>query len=201
MRIGTDLDGVLADFPSTFLEQYINPALESRNQKTITTDDIKHWEFEKSIPLNPMVTDTLYRKAIAEGIFRFLPTYHNGLVTLLQELDLRGHTIYYITSRDQGTSEDTYEWLNSTKLPFSGGVYFTKNKARVCELLGIDIMLEDLYEQANEIADKTEASVLLIKRPWNTEMYSPYTMSMRTKITNSPATDLENLVLGPRCDF
>jgi hypothetical protein len=174
MRIGCDIDGVLADFIGQFLTEYINPQFLKPwmvNQgKPLTEDDIHTFDLKDSVPINPEVISVLFNRATEQGIYTRLPMYKNGLREIFQELDMRGHEIKYLTTRPSGAIWQTYEWLHDNKFPMNGGVYFSDEKhggkAHLAKMLSLDVHIEDNVSNAVSVA-RVIPQVILYARPWN----------------------------------
>lgn len=85
----------------------------------------------------------------AVDIFWQVPVQPGCRETLkqLQKLDF---TIYLITARDPEYRTVTRQWLKKNKLPYTA-LWFEKNKGRLCKELGIELFVDDYWENCTEI--------------------------------------------------
>lgn len=174
MKIGCDIDGVLADFMGQFLTEYINPQFLKpwmiNHGEPLTENDIHTFDLKDSIPMNPEVIDVLFNRATEQGIYTRLPMYNNGLRDILNELHLRGNEIKYLTTRPTNAIWQTYEWLHDNHFPISGGVFFSDEKhggkSHLAQMLSLDVHIEDNVSNAISVA-KVIPKVVLYARPWN----------------------------------
>src|SRR5688572_4319534 len=113
MRIGIDVDGVLADFTYSFTELMIttvNPDVES-----VTGYEQRTWsEYEKAAPGDA--------KATWDYIDNH-PWWWDGLHTMISESErillwnlCRKHDVYFVTNRHERASQATYKWMEENIL-------------------------------------------------------------------------------------
>jgi len=170
MKLGLDLDGVLAEFTTSYL-QYYNDAHGTSYVKEefeavhfSSHLGLTHDELKKSIQ---HFFTTPYAKTI-------LPM--KGSQDALKKLATQ-HELHIITSRPLSVSTLTLEWLNDFFPDLFTSIHFTndwllqpelnKLKADICIELAIDIMIEDYYPYAQACAPCVRKQVLLFDNPWN----------------------------------
>lgn len=168
MKIGIDLDEVLADFLSTLIEFH--------NEKRGTS--FKRNDFH-SYRVYEVWGGTL-EETIAE-IYEFYETKFfdrvkpmPGALESVNELS-RNHELIVITSRQLDISQKTISWIEKY---FSGrfsGIFFTNqnslsgkslSKSSICRNSEIEFMVEDYLDYASECA-RSVKKVLLYDSPWN----------------------------------
>jgi 5'(3')-deoxyribonucleotidase len=159
LRLGIDLDGVVADFNTGWIERY-------------------NAEFARSLPLDAVQTwnglHTLthfrddrefWRWAAGHGggsIFRHLDTYAGALGSL-EELSAGGHDIVIITSKPDWAIHDTYAWLADHRIP-TREVHIIEWKWTV----PCDVYLDDAPHQLRGLVERRpDATVCRFVRPWN----------------------------------
>jgi len=170
MKIGIDLDEVLAEFVSAFLQFH--------NEKYGTKLNKNHfhvYEFEKVLGGT--------EEDAADKAYEFFGTHHfkniqpsEGAKKATEKLAKAGHELFVITSRQSEVVEDTKNWLEANFPQTFKEVYFTANKygrtksdiqkIDVCKKIGVSLLIEDGLEFALSCAAEG-INVLLLDRPWN----------------------------------
>ena len=159
MKLGIDLDGVVSDYQTYFLESF--------NERFGTNYILQDWKDYSFIPEG--FTKEAFWKMIEEhakiGAWRYLSPIEGaieGITTLSQH-----NSIHLISHKLEEAKADTITWLSEHKIPYDS-ISFTLDKSRMAYILGIDIMIEDSYKNAVEVAS-TGIETLLFDRPWNRE--------------------------------
>jgi 5'(3')-deoxyribonucleotidase len=161
MRLGIDLDGVVADFNSGWMRRY-NAEFET----SLTPDLVVSWD---SIPNLTHFADMDEFWLWAEGgpdrdgLFRHLPTFPDALPTL-DGLAAAGHQVVILTTKPPWAVHDTFAWLAEQRVP-TNEVHILEAKWSVA----CDVYLDDAPFQVEELVDRRpEATVCRYVRPWNT---------------------------------
>ena len=158
MRLGIDLDGVVADFNCGWMSLY------NRDFGTaLTPDMVTTWD---------AMIDLTHFEAMSEfwewahphgedGLFRGLPVYPDALPTLGRLA--RNHEIVIITTKPPGTEAATFSWIGDHAIP-TREVHITGRKWTV----ECDVYLDDgphnLRALVRERPDRTTCRFV---RPWN----------------------------------
>jgi len=170
MKIGIDLDEVLAEFVSAFLQFH--------NEKYGTKLNKNHfhvYEFEKVLGGT--------EENAADKAYEFFGTHHfkniqptEGARKAMEKLAKAGHELFVITSRQSEVVEDTKNWLEANFPKVFKEIHFTSNKygrtnpniskTDACKKIGISLLIEDNLEHASSCAAEG-INVLLLDRPWN----------------------------------
>jgi len=160
MKIGVDIDGVIADiFP--ILRRELNEYF----QKDIT--EIDQHNIAKMYDVTwPEVSD--FFEARADRLFG-APELVNGAREAIQTLEKAGHKIFFITARRQGREQEiTLKWLKQHGFPLDDvhcvGQHSKVDTVRLC---GLDIFIEDSDRNAVEIAAQAGIPVCLLDTPYN----------------------------------
>jgi len=174
MKIGIDLDEVIADFLPALIEYHNTTYGTHLNREQFQS--YKFWENWGGT-----------REEAIQKVYDFHQTpYFKNIKPVMgvqETIDIlkQNHELFVITSRQDKVAEATKEWIAQHFPNTFSGVYFanhysqtgepiTKNK--ICDSLGIDIMIEDSPEYALECFQPNR-KIFLINCPWNKDTDLP----------------------------
>jgi 5'(3')-deoxyribonucleotidase len=158
MRLGIDLDGVVADFTAGWIARYnADFGAELRLDQAQTWGamlDIAHFE-----------TMDEFWEWVANSkngsIFRHLDTYPGALESLNRLA--ASHDIVILTTKPDWAIPDTFAWLSDQRIP-TREVHILEDKWRV----SCDVYLDDAPHQLARLArERPDATVCRFVRPWN----------------------------------
>ena len=159
MRLGIDLDGVVADFNAGWIRHYnVDFGTE------IPSDAVQVWSvFHQLTHFVDRGAFWQWAKNLQDGsLFRHLETYH-GAVEALTKLDGLGHGVVIITAKPDWAVHDTFAWIAEHRIP-TREVHITHRKWQV----ECDVYLEDAQHQLVRIREgRPKAVVCRFVRPWN----------------------------------
>jgi uncharacterized HAD superfamily protein len=168
MRIGVDLDDVLADFVPA-LAVYHNEVYGT----ALTKESFWAYRFWDVLGIT--------QEEAVKRVYDFLRSSQAKEIQSLQgsreavEMLGREHELFVITARDESIAEMTMEWLTKHFVDLFSGVYFAnhfsttsvpKSKGDICNELGIDVVVDDSSENALDCVT-ADRRVLLFSAPWN----------------------------------
>jgi len=169
MKIGIDLDGCLAEFVDPFLN-YHNRIHGTNFRRR----EVKSFDFWRLIGGTSKDSQEEIFNFYRSEQFRELPVVP-GSVEVIEGLS-EEHELYVITARPDWVSRETEQWLGNyfsdrfLEVIHTGEYDSTnespKSKSDVCKHLGVEVIVEDSYENAIDCTSKGIASVLL-DYPWN----------------------------------
>lgn len=181
LNLGLDLDGVVADwnrgFHETFWRQLDMPEALSFEALDLLADqeNITSWDFPRDV-VGEKNWEWFWSTAVPmHRVFARLP-YYQGAIDEARDL-IEAHNVYVVTTRPESVRNETYGWIGFHHLrpkaivhvdhkvnrSFGGG----QDKVLLINALGLDAMLEDNADTAQDIAIRTSAMSFLLDRPWN----------------------------------
>ena len=158
MRLGIDLDGVVADFNAGWIRRY-----NDEFGTDVPLDAVQTWDGIHELTHFP---DMKAFWRWAEGgerhsIFRHLHPYHDALEAL-NHLAER-HEVVILTSKPDWAVHDTFAWMADHQIP-TREVHCTNRKWRV----PCDVYLDDAPHNLVSIhRNRPEATTCRFIRPWN----------------------------------
>jgi uncharacterized HAD superfamily protein len=159
MKIGIDIDGVVADFVGAFL-----PMLNSI--APCGFDEIVSHDFAKNIHgLDAQRYQSLWKAQVLDaGLFDTINPIEGSIEALIEWI--MGHQIHLITSRPESAREQTISWLRHHKIPYTQVDFARDFPDKVFKLCECDVVLEDELEIARVVESKG-VPVILFDYPWN----------------------------------
>jgi len=160
LRLGIDLDGVVADFNRGWISRY------NRDFGTGLSDDaVVEWDAPKDLThFDDMNAFWEWAKTCGEGksLFRWLDPYP-GAVDALDRLARQRHRIVILTTKPSFAVHDTYAWLADNRIPTTE-VHIVGHKPAV----DCDMYLDDAdHNLLALVAEQPNATVCRLLRPWN----------------------------------
>ncbi len=158
MRLGIDLDGVVANFNAGWMARF-----NAEFGTELTPDQVQRWDQLADLTHFDHLGQfwRWARNGDEPSIFRDLPLI-DGAAAALTELS-QHHNIVIITAKPRWAIHDTFAWLADNQIP-TQEVHITTEKWKV----PCDVYVEDSPFQLPEIAEKRPgALVVRFVRPWN----------------------------------
>lgn len=172
MKIGIDIDNVLADSYNAFLERFNREFGTEIVYEEV--DDFFYLEKYKTVDYHRRVA---YVDSLATN-HRFLSsiTPYQEAINVIGKWQAKGWRIHYITARPAEVKKTTRTWLKkhgfwgkfTTLDMFPIGKTYERDveyKKDLADKLGLDIFIED----ASAVAKNMKIPVFLLDRPWNQE--------------------------------
>jgi uncharacterized protein len=164
LRLGIDLDGVVADFNKGWTWRY-NRDFPDRLDHELTAADVVEWNAPTLLShFRDMDEFWEWAETCAEGrsLFHGLDPYP-GAIDALHRLRAGGHHLVILTTKPHFSVHDTYDWLARQRIP-STEVHILDDKTQV----ECDIYLDDADHNLEALVDAhPDATVCRYVRPWN----------------------------------
>lgn len=158
LRLGIDLDGVVADFNTGWMTRY-----NAEQGTNLTPDQVTDWD--AMIPLTHFSSvDEFWRWARngdGPGLFRHLPVLPNAHGAL-RRLSAH-HQIVIITTKPRWANAETYSWIGDNAIP-TREVHIIGRKW----LVDCDIYLDDgPHNLRGLLKHRPDRVVCRFVQPWN----------------------------------
>jgi 5'(3')-deoxyribonucleotidase len=158
LRLGIDLDGVVADFNTGWMTRY-----NDEYGTNLTSDQVTHWG--AMIPLTHFASITDFwrwaRNDDGPGLFRHLPMLP-GAHSALERLS-KHHQIVIITTKPRWANAETFSWIGDNAIP-TREVHIIGKKW----LIDCDIYLDDGPHNLEAlVAHRPDRVVCRFVQPWN----------------------------------
>lgn len=158
MRIGVDIDGVISDSYTVWLQE-----LNQYYGKNITVLEDYEMHLVFDVPWDDMNNFFVQNVQKLFSIPKPMKGAKEGIETLLAE----GHEVIYVTARTPDEEEYTFDWMSKHGIPheqilFSG----LKSKVDLVKQWQLEIFIEDYMKNAEVIAE-LGLPVLLLNASYN----------------------------------
>lgn len=190
MIVAIDLDDVLADFLTAFIEFFNenhDDKLKYSDFTAYTLNEIRGMPADKESHLLENFDKSEY--------FDKIESMRHSMEAIKKLAEK--HELLIVTSRTISKEEKTKAWINKhfpdiSKIYFTRENYFAeqKTKAEICKKIGAEILIEDNLKYANQCAD-AGIKVLLFDYPWNQGNLNP--LITRVKRWDEIVEVLENI--------
>lgn len=174
LKIGIDVDGVLANFNDDYIVRTIK--VTGRDLFPPRPFEIPEWSYPERYGYTKKEMSKVWDDIKADPWFwRGLQPYPHTRSTLLYLAgrQLLGDDVYFITARPGATAKkQTEEWLLhqyklSYLMPTPPTVLISSEKGLCARALKLDIYVDDRIENVQDVLADSECSVSLLDQPWN----------------------------------
>lgn len=172
MRVGVDIDGVLADFNTRFIEAVI--AVTGKDLFPLHPFAIPTWDYPQHYGYTHEEVSDVWKTITANRAFWMtLPPYLGAmdLIAWLREKSQEGYfDLYFITSRPGVMAKyQTEVWLSvhSGDIAWTPTVLISSQKGQCADALRLTHYIDDRWENCHDVEAHTTATVFLLDQPWN----------------------------------
>jgi uncharacterized HAD superfamily protein len=178
LRIGVDVDGVLADFNQAYVRRTISVTGKDLFPGKYGEFEITTWNYPESYGYTHAEVSAVWRDIKADGYFwqglGYYDTTHRDIQELAFAHQTHGDDVYFITARPGVLAKlQTETWLTTRKkmathqsLPAT--VLISSKKGLAAQTLDLDVYVDDRWENCLEVA-QTKTKTYLFNRGWNLE--------------------------------
>lgn len=179
MILGIDVDGVLADFNTSFAEAMIEvtgvdqfPKNWREGIKDKTYPNTWNWDLDAGY--NKEQSRKVWEQGIltSSKFWKSLAPLSGAQEAIKQfnRLSNEGHEVYFLTHRNgKKAKQQTEEWLYDLGMNYPT-VLLTGNKLPVIANLGVNFFIDDKLATVNEVyRAKVVKNLYLFNSPWNVE--------------------------------
>lgn len=173
MKLGVDVDGVLADFNGNFIERYITVIGEDKFPAR--PFEIKSWNYPEddygySVEQTGNVWSSIKRD---RSFWQDLPPYEDthDAMRQLSRLSWEEHDIYFITSRmGVKAKQQTEDWIMNNGFSDYPTVLISSEKGLCARALKLDFYIDDRTENCEDVRDHAMANCVMLARSWNRDI-------------------------------
>ena len=160
MKIGIDIDGVIADFVGSFLPK-LNKICDCKFHEIVSHD------FKNNVSVDETAYKRLWKEEVGKcKIYEALLPIKGAKEGLAYIAD--NHEIKIISSRGENSRQITENWLNKNNIPFSSLELVQNKRQKVLLMMNCDLIIEDELEIARML-DSLGKQVILFEYPWTKE--------------------------------
>lgn len=159
MRLGIDLDGVVANFTKGWMAFY-----NEQFGTELAVADSKEWGDLVNLTHFNDIDEFWEWSSDLDGrsVFWHLEPFP-GAIEALNDLDTAGHEIVIVTTKPAFAVDDTYDWVKSHRIPATE-VHILEDKW----LVDCDVYLDDgPHILPGLVAHRPDRTVCRYVRPWN----------------------------------
>jgi uncharacterized HAD superfamily protein len=173
MKFGFDIDDTLINLREHAFHIY-NKNLQ-KNVPINVFHAINKVEIHEPFGLTAEEGSDMWFTSLDEIYFTTCPPYPNA-VKVLQELNIQGHEIYYITARPKEHGERTKKWMIEQGFPVQEDRFFCgmrdEDKVNIIRTLQLDYYFDDKPDVLNTLSDD-QLKVYVKNQPYNQHLTIP----------------------------
>lgn len=156
MRLGFDIDGVIANFSLPLIER-----INKEYNVAVKESDI--YCYDLNIVFG--ITKTEEATLVEDILINNLPLY-DGAKETLEKLTREGHSIYLLTGRWGHLRDATVAWLKEKGVPYTELHLLDVGKKHQANIVPMDVIVEDSLTEALEWSNKVK-NIFIYDHPWN----------------------------------
>jgi uncharacterized HAD superfamily protein len=167
--IGVDVDGVLADFNTAFIDLVVH--LTERDLFPKRPFDIPTWNYPEHYGYTAAELSAVWEEIKSNDWFwAKLPSYPDVVRSMLYltACQRQGDDVYFITSRPGLCAKrQTESWIWE-RAGYRPTVLISSHKGLCANALELDAYIDDRWENVYDVATvRRDMRVVLLNRPWN----------------------------------
>lgn len=173
MKFGFDIDDTLIN-----LREHAFTIYNKRLNKSVPIEDfhaLKRVEIHEPFGLTDEQGSSMWKSSLEEIYFTNCPPFPNAVETL-QELDKKGHEIYYITARPKEHGEKTKVWMREQGFPVRDDRFYygmlDHEKVEIIKELQLDYYFDDKAEVLDTLSDES-LKIFVRDQSYNRHLHYP----------------------------
>lgn len=171
MVIGVDIDGVLADFNTNYIDLVREVTGRDLFPKGYTWADIETWSYPETFGYTDAeITKVWDHIAASRTFWRTLRPYASTY-NFLYDLSGLEHDVYFITSRiGKREQMQTMDWLIEFgwKTDHAPTVLISSKKGECCHALKVNLYIDDKNENCEDVVKQApDTECWMLAQPWN----------------------------------
>ncbi|NRD80022.1 HAD hydrolase-like protein [Bacillus sp. BRMEA1] len=174
MKLGFDIDDTLIN-----LREHAFHIYNKKMDQNVPIDvfrQLERIEIHEPFGLTDDQGKEMWNQSLEVIYYTSCPPFPNAIETL-NELEKKGHEIYYITSRPKEHGERTKEWLKSQGFPVQYDRFFygmkDAEKIDIINELKLDYYFDDKPEVLNTLLNESKTKVFVRDQSYNRQLNFP----------------------------
>jgi hypothetical protein len=163
MKIGLDIDGVLADSDPAFRAH-----MQKLFQRPFPKKDVVCFDYQQCFSFSEAQFELFWETFTRQGKWEKIKIMP-GVKQFLKQV--KGKDITVITARPLELKQQTIRWLKINRIPYHKLIFMSRESKHhdvLLHNLKLDYFIEDRFEFSKDLAD-LGIKVLLLNYPWNLE--------------------------------
>jgi hypothetical protein len=219
MRIGCDLDGVLADLHTAFVKAAVElfPSLDAKaiapadvgasppDEEETEASEVPRADDARHVALTRRQSDAVWRRLSATPNFwETLGEHEPGAIERLARLvDEHKWEIIFITSRPYSegrtVQRQSQRWLQRFGFPMPSVFVVHGSRGRVAEALALDLVIDDRPDNCLDVVLESKAGAVLVWRGQRTSVPSS-AKRLGIGVVGSVAECLDHILAADRAE-
>jgi 5'(3')-deoxyribonucleotidase len=185
VKIGVDIDGVLADFNSAFIDLVREVTGVSLPPVSDSYPDT--WAYHRAGGVDEAGDNMLWSTIVGGQFFRMLRPLPFAVTALhrLSKREMSGDHVYYISTRPGPFSKaQSEDWLRDL-LSYRPTVIISSHKGAIAEGLELDVMIDDKPENLEAVNDRYACcQTVLVDAPYNRSVKTGDGMAIKKRVAH-----------------
>jgi uncharacterized HAD superfamily protein len=195
LRIGIDVDGLLADFNYSYLQELFGKVPEGWNW----AKDPNRWNYEREWGATDAVVQKTWDRI--GGSWEKAADFWGNLKVLATDDEVKAikyvnweSDLYFVTNRPLVAKATTDTWINENIVKYPT-VLLTDKKGHISHGLSLHCLIDDKPQNLQQVLNwcGNECVPFLLDRPWNQNYTDRYIIRVKTI---NEALDILNEIVG-----
>ena len=164
LRIGIDIDGVLADTHTILMDLASKHIpIDDQDRAKYGVEDTKHG--------SKGLRNRVFKEIYEQGLIANVPVIA-GAIEKVNELYDAGNEIYIVTARRKNWEDQTKEWLSKNGVKYHKLIMGAGGKGDVAKEENIDIFIDDSPDNIENLSGNG-VKAYIFDQPWNKDSTAP----------------------------